>query len=307
MGDLICADIALEELGLDPRRFTWLIEARSKPWAEYRRLNYFCYDIDPLQTLKQMWSRHDLVINTEQLFGLTQAYAMLALRKGGDLVSFETNRGSRWSGLVVPYDWRDEHETVAFARLFARALDHPYVERGTLQRARLHPSDAPPLVLIAGRQSPSRNLSLETWVTLIAAAYPGRPFLIAAAPEDADFAEKIADRFPGLARRFSRSFGELCEQIARSEELFTMDGGGVHIASFFGVPTLALFTSGRDRKWHPLGFGSRLIRRNDLACQPCTRFGQVPPCAHQFACLRLEGLAPADVVFSTTSPETAQK
>jgi hypothetical protein len=44
MGDLIGADIALEELGRDARDFLWLIEERSRPWAEYRGLPFLCYD-----------------------------------------------------------------------------------------------------------------------------------------------------------------------------------------------------------------------------------------------------------------------
>jgi len=297
LGDLICADMALVELGLDSRHFTWLIETRSRPWAEYRDLPHLCYDAEPMKTLRQVRNRYALVINTEQYFGLAEAYALLARAKKGRLVSFATNRGSRWSDETVSYDWRDEHETIAFTRLFAQALERPWIEKSRKLRPRLHPADAPPLVLIAGRQSPSRYLSLESWTALLEAWHQGRLFLVGASPEDAGFADEIVRHFPGLARRFDGSFSELCEQIAHSEEIFTMDGGALHIASYFGVSTLALFTSGRDRKWLPLGRGSRLIRRNDLACQPCTRFGQVPPCPNSYACLQLAKLEPASIVF----------
>jgi ADP-heptose:LPS heptosyltransferase len=292
LGDLICADIALQELALDARDFTWLIESRSKPWAVYRGLPHFCYEENPLKTLGQVRGRSSLVINTEQFFGLTEAYALLARAKGGRLVSFETNRGVSWSDLAVSYDWRDRHETLEFARLFAAALDLPEVTGPRLPRPRLEPPSAPPLVAIAGQQSPSRRLSLDAWTTLISRWHQKRPFLIAAAPEDADFAGQLTGRFDGLAVRFAGTFDELCGQIARSEEIFTMDGGTVHIASYFGISTLALFTSGRDRKWHPLGEGSRILRRHDLACQPCTKFGQVPPCPYRYACLKLEDVAP---------------
>jgi len=299
MGDLICADIALEELGLDSRHFTWLIEGRSKPWAEYRKLPHLCYDVDPWKTLKHVWNRYSLVINTEQYFGLTEAYALLALTISGRIASFTTNRGASWSGVVVSYDWRDEHETLAFARLFAQALERPHTEKPRSYRTRHYPSSGPPLVLIAGRQSPSRHLSLETWTTLIAKWHHERPFFIGAAPEDAEFADQLTHRFVKVAQRFEGSFSELCEQIARSEEILTMDGGALHIASFFGVPTLTLFTSGRDRKWLPLGQHSRILRRNDLPCQPCTKFGQVPPCPYQYACcLQLEKVMPIDIVLA---------
>ena len=288
LGDLICADIALQELSRDARDFIWLIESRSKPWAVYRGLPHLCYDENPLKSLDQVRGRYSLVMNTEQFFGLAEAYALAARAKGGRLVSFASDRGSSWSDVAIDYDWRDRHETLEFARLFAAALGLPEPSGPRLLRPRIEPPSAPPLVLIAGRQSPSRRLSLDAWTALLTKWHDQRPFLIAAAPEDAEFAGQLACRFDGLASRFTGSFDELCGQIARSEEIFTMDGGAVHIASYFGVPTLALFTSGRDRKWHPLGEGSRVLRRHDLACQPCTKFGQVPPCPYGYACLKLE-------------------
>jgi ADP-heptose:LPS heptosyltransferase len=292
MGDFICADMALQELGLDARDFTWVIEKRSKPWALFRRLPHVCYDEMPREALSRVMGRYSFVMNTEQRFGLAEAYAMACRAKKGRLASFTTNRGSSWSHVRVPYDWKDRHETVEFARLFAAALDLPEPTGPRLPRPRLYPPSAPPLVAIAGRQSPSRRLSLDAWTALISKWHQKRPFLIAAGPEDAVFAGELTRRFDGLASSFTGSFNELCEQIARSEEIFTMDGGAVHIASFFGVSTLALFTSGRDRKWHPLGKGSRVLRRHDLTCQPCTKFGQVPPCPYGYACLKLEDVAP---------------
>lgn len=292
LGDLICADIALEQLALDARNFFWVIERRSQPWAVHRGFPHLCYEEDPLGTLAQVMGRHSLVINTEQLFGLTEAYALLARGKGGRLVSFETNRGATWSNITVPYDWRDRHETLEFARLFAAALDLPEVNRPRRPRPRLYPPSAPPLVAIAGQQSRSRRLTLDAWTTLISNWHQKRPFLVAAAPEDSSLAGQLMDRFGGLASRFEGSFDELCGQMARSEEIFAMDGGPVHIASYFGVPTLAVFTSGRDHKWSPLGEGSQILRRHDLVCQPCTKFGQVPPCPYGYACLKVEDVEP---------------
>jgi ADP-heptose:LPS heptosyltransferase len=295
MGDFICADIALQELGLDARNFTWLIETRSRPWARFRKLPHVCYDEKPRDALSRVMSRFPLVINTEQLFGLSEAYALACRSKRARVASFQSNRGSSWSNVRVPYDWKDAHETVEFARLFAAALDLQKEIGPRAPRPRSEPTSAPPLVMIAGQQSPSRSLSLDAWTALISKWHNGRPFLVAASPQDADFAAQLIGRFSGLASGFAGSFEELCQQIARSEELFTMDGGAVHIASWFGVPTLALFTSGRDKKWAPLGEGSRVLRRHDLTCQPCTKFGQVPPCPYSYACLELQDIEPTRV------------
>jgi ADP-heptose:LPS heptosyltransferase len=291
MGDLICADMALQATGADTRGTMWLIETRSKPWAKFRGLPHLCYDRQPVTTARKVFANFELVINTEQRYGLSQAYGLWAKARKARLVSFDTNRGASWSNRKVPYDWKDAHEVAEFTRLFAVALDRADANLANFMRPRVHPPSAPPLVLIAGRQSRSRALPLETWEVLIANWHAQRKFLIAAAPEDAAFADDLARRFGGLAGRFTGSFDELCAQIAAGEEFFTMDGGGVHIASYFGVPTFAIFTSGRDRKWSPLAEGSRVLRRHDLACQPCTKFGQVPPCPNRYACQELRDVA----------------
>jgi hypothetical protein len=125
MGDLICADIALQELGLRAQDFLWLIEKRSRLWAEYRRLSFLCYDEHPQRVLEQIWRRHSLVINTEQLFGLAQGCALLAKAPSGHLACFETTRGACRAQIVVPYDWQDAHETLEFARLVGLAATCP--------------------------------------------------------------------------------------------------------------------------------------------------------------------------------------
>jgi ADP-heptose:LPS heptosyltransferase len=300
MGDLICADIALQELGRDARDFSWVIETRSRPWAAFRGLPHVCYDEKPREALARVAGRFSLVINTEQRFGLAEAYSLACRAKRARVASFTTNRGSSWSNEKVSYDWKDRHETVEFARLFAASLNLPEVASPRVPRPRAVPPSAPPLVMIAGRESPSRRMSLDAWASLISPWHRGRSFLIGGSPGDAEFTRELAARFDGLASPFTGAFDGLCRQISRSEEIFTMDGGAVHIASFFGVPTLALFTSGRDRKWHPLGEGSRILRRHDLSCQPCTKFGQVPPCPYGYACLKLEEIA-VESAFSSPS------
>jgi len=192
----------------------------------------------------------------------------------------------------VPYDWKDRHETIEFARLFAAALGRPAPKLERTARERVLPPTQKPIVVIAGQQSASRRLGIDGWVAAISQWHKGRAFFIAATPQDAAFADQLVQRFDRLAGRFGGAFPELCGEISRSVEMLTMDGGAVHIASWFGVPTLALFTSGRDRKWSPLGAGSRVWRRLDLPCQPCTKFGQVPPCPFNYACLDLRETKP---------------
>lgn len=295
MSNLVCADIALQELGLDSRDFNWIIGRRARPWAIYRGIAHLCFDEQSVQTSKKVWDRYPLVINTEQFLGLTEACALLCRTDEGRLVSFETNRGASFSDTTVPYDWCDRHETLEFGRIFAAALNLPDVTGPRHSRARAVPPSAPPLVIISGLATRSRRLPADEWEAVIATWHGGRSFLITGAEEDSAFIAAVADRFPRLATRLAGNFNERCDQISWSEELLAMEGSAVQIASFFGVPTTAIFTSARAQKWHPLGVGSTILRRHDLPCQPCEKFGQLPPCRHHYACLKLRGLRPEAV------------
>jgi hypothetical protein len=82
MGDLILMCVAAEELGYDPREFFWVIERRSSVWAQHLGLDYFCYDSELLGSHWRLAGRFTTVINSEQFFGLSQATALLACRRG---------------------------------------------------------------------------------------------------------------------------------------------------------------------------------------------------------------------------------
>ena len=82
MGDLILAQVALEELGADPRSVDWLIERRSLPWALHVGLPHRCYDHRLLRTLSATAGTRRSVIDSEQRFGLSQALGLVAVGRG---------------------------------------------------------------------------------------------------------------------------------------------------------------------------------------------------------------------------------
>ena len=285
MGDLILLCVAAEELGCDPRTFFWVIERRSSAWARHLGLDYLCYDERPLVNPARIAGRFGLVINSEQRFGLSQATAALACGRGARLTCFETNRAARWADVRVAYDPDRAHETVMFRNLLAAALGLP--ERAGCEpaaRPRLAPAVEKPVAGLSGLQSESRTFSEEEWARFIEARLGGGPFWIASSETDRPVARRLARRFPGRAEVFEGGFDDLCGLIQQAEEVLTVDGGFLHIASYFGVPVTGLFTSGRDRKWAALGQGSRALLREGLACRPCMWFGQAPRCKHGFAC-----------------------
>lgn len=287
MGDLICVCMAIEGLGGDPQSFLWLIEQRSQPWAEHLKLDHLCYDSRPLSVLWRVAGRYRDVVNAEQRHGLAHAAALAATSGSGRTTCFDTNLGRRWATQVVPYDWDKSHEVNEFGRLLAKALDLPVFPL-SLVRARLYPPTGPPIFAIAGRQSASRRLEMETWTHLVNAWAGQRPFLIVDGPRDRDVAHDLVDAFGGQASVLDGMFSDLCEAIARAEEVFTVDGGMMHVASYYGVAVTAILTSSRERNWAPLAAGSRLIRRSDLSCRSCATFAHVPPWPWNFAGKDLE-------------------
>jgi ADP-heptose:LPS heptosyltransferase len=282
MGDLILAHLAAERLGIDDRGFTWLIERRSIPWAEHAGMDFLAYDESPASVLRCIASSFDVVINTEQRFGLSMAAARWATARGGLVTAFATNRASRYADMTIPYDWDRTHELIEFSRLIGHSLGKPPAV-ATLVDRRL-PADGTILVALGGGHSASRALSSQDWVAFIRHTVRDRLVEVTAGPREHDLAEQIIKELDGQGTLFLGSFGEVIHRIATAERLVAVDGGAVHIASFYGVPTDALFTAGRASKWAPLGRGSTVYRRNDLRCQPCTVFGQVPPCPYGFLC-----------------------
>lgn len=282
LGDLICAHMALDDLGVSPAHLLWVVESRSAAWAELFDFPHVRYDAGMARLVARVAGRHGIVVNTEQHFGLSQAVAAAARRPKGTVAAFATNRLAHGADVVVPYDWDAAHETVEFRRLFAAALGLPH-RHGLPERPRLAPSDGTLVVGLGGTHSPSRSFTGAQWAGFVDSWAGPRPVVIVAAPADRALADELA-RLRPATELFTGTFAEVCARVATAESLLTVDGGMVHIASYYGVPTTALFTSGRSGKWAPLAAGSSVVRRTDLACQPCTVFGQTPACPHGLAC-----------------------
>jgi ADP-heptose:LPS heptosyltransferase len=291
LGDLICLHLALLRVGIDPSKCQWLIEKRSEPWAKLHGLPYECYDSGLIKTLLKWAGRFEQVVDTEQRFGLSGVMALACAAPGAPTFGFRTNRASRLLSVSCDYDPYREHEIDSFERLMKMFLERLTPETRALIDTHLtHTPNmeskvgAKPVIGIAGLQVPSREFSLSQWAAWTRGWVRDRDFSIVAAPPDLEFAKSLAEAFPGQATVQCGNFEENCQTIASASEVFTVDGGMVHIASFYGIPTTAVFTSGRVEKWAPRAPNSQVIKRYDLSCQPCAIFGQVPKCPHGFAC-----------------------
>lgn len=289
MGDLICLQMAMENLGLDPAHYDWILETRSLQWAKYQKLSATYYDRLSLPDLLSRFGAYQKVYNSEQYFGLSQGLALACVSPRGHLAGFATNRASGFLNQTIPYDAFSTHEVLSFEHLLA-----PYELDRQSPHHRVRPRRAAPqgmqCVGIGGFQSPSRSLPLSVWQSLIAGTLDlAKPIVLLGAPVDQKVTLELFQLLTQShakirASVFEGTFADLCACIAGADRLLSVDSGMVHLASYFGVPTTAVFTSGRDLKWAPLAPDSQILKRRDLGCQPCTLFGQVPPCEHQYAC-----------------------
>ncbi len=282
LGDLVCCHLALEYLGQNPRDFFWLVERRSAPWARSHALPHLCYDRDLRAILATFGGRWPRVIDTEQFFGLAQAMALFCRAPGGTVFSFEGNRRSRDSDVTVPYSQNRDHESLLFARLFGRALGiaPPDAPKEIPRRS---PGAGYGLLALGGGLAPSRNFPLSFWLSLGRAYGGGLPLVISGGRGEGALLKALGAAIPG-ARILPPSFEAFEEAVRSAERVITVDSGAVHVASYHGVPTVAVFSSGQERKWAPLGAGSVVLTNPGAPCRPCALWGQVPPCPHGLVC-----------------------
>jgi len=288
LGDLVLAIMADEDIGLEPVQFHWLIEKRSAPWAKHLGLSYTCYDQLTFADFWMLRGSAQNVINTEQRFGLAQATSIWMTHYKGKSISFESVHGSKLSSLAIPYDAHQEPEILAFERLFCKATGTP-ISGGNHRRSRRHPSILPPLVCLAGVNSPTRNIPAATFLNFIEKwRDSSEEITLACTPEDRNQAQKLISMSARKIVLLDADFEGFCRYMASCERVLSVDGGPVHMASYYGIPTTAIFTSGNYKKWAPLANDSAIIRYPDLDCSPCTLYGQTPPCRHKLACHALD-------------------
>ena len=245
----------------------------------------------------------DVVIDTEQWYGLSALVVRLV--KGRFKVGFGTNVRARCFHSVVDYS-HEEYEVEAFFRLLKPlGLDPglwwekvPFVLRQERLRPDFSPQEKKRLAaLFPGASHPSRRWGKEKFLE-VARFLVGKGWkvVVVGGPGEREEGSYIASQLPegwAMDCTGSTSLRETAGVLKACRFLVTSDSGIMHLAWLIGVPTLSLFGPGIVEKWAPRG-EDHLVVRLDLSCSPCTRFGMVPPCPHNFACMR--NLTPEIVV-----------
>ena len=93
---------------------------------------------------------------------------------------------------------------------------------------------------------------------------PSGRILLLSTPEDRPRLEGIAAATPGLTlpAPVTPSFRQFAALIGECEILVTPDTSAIHVASAFGVPTVALYPKKTEYQaaWHPFGIPSRVVQ-----------------------------------------------
>lgn len=289
MGDLIILCHALKKNNKSLEDYTWIIEKRSELWAKHLKLKYICYDKDPINTFLRNFGKYKEVYNTEQRFGLSQIYSYACCSKNSLLHSFSTNKLSILADRAIEYESVNSHEIVEFSKLFnlnTKLIDYYAVQNNISQNSNYN------IFWMSGLNQESRSLSIDKLCEFIRNQHNKEMLFLLSAPADQEYTKKLSERLTDVDIKneiYFDSFEKYIDKLKDSSHLLSIDSGPVHIASYYSVPTITLFTSGIIAKWSPLTKGSRIYNKS-LACSPCTRFGQVPKCNNQYSCKDMDTL-----------------
>jgi ADP-heptose:LPS heptosyltransferase len=256
----------------------------SRPWTVFGRLKKNCYD---------------LIIDTEQYHHLSTLLAN-ALRPRF-LCGFDTLGRGRFMTHAAVHD-EHSYEVFSFLRLAEIVLgapitfdpDQPFIkipaQTSTWADQTIRAAGLPRFVVLAPgaggaykRWPPSRYAEIVNWLTR--RDYPvillgGRDAMPAAAQITT---RTDSGRVVNLVGQTTLT--QSAGLLQRASLSVSADTGAMHLAYAVGTATVSLFGPGEHLRWAPPGKRHRIIRKG-LACSPCTRFGHVPRCPYDVACMR---------------------
>lgn len=279
MGDLICAQIALETMGLSPKEFIWIVEPRSIPWVKMMNLDHHLIGLSLLTKV----AKYRNVINSEQHYGASQIIAIALAGRSRDVTVFSTVRGASTSTNICQYSPTRTHEIDSFVDLFSSANLSSQKEFDLASRTQSKRGESL-VVALGGGHADSRSLDIQQWSEIILKWTAGSPFSLIAGPVETSLALQLQRQFADRCTFVPGDFNSNCEKISAASRVLTMDGGLTHVATYFGTPTDAIFTSGQDLLWSPRAVTSRSFYDPTVKCRPCTMFGHTPRCPVDFAC-----------------------
>ncbi len=144
----------------------------------------------------------------------------------------------------------------------------------------------------AGSAWPTKCWPMEYFVKLISRLQTElgvQAVLVGGGKKDTDLGEKICQLATGHAASLcgKTSLADLMALMQHFKLFITNDSGPMHIATAFGVPTLAIFgPTTRELGFFPYGEGHRVMEVENLPCRPCALHGGKKCPKKHFKCMR---------------------
>jgi ADP-heptose:LPS heptosyltransferase len=254
----------------------------------------FRYD-RPLEFIKVLRDRYDVVIDTEQWHHLSAVVARLI--RSPIKIGFATNERRRMLTHGIRYDL-GAYEPENFASLLKPlgidcqrdagdvTLKVPPQSVSTASRL-LQPINYETFVAVfPGASIPEKRWGADRFrrVAEMLSVF-GAMVVVVGGKEDRQQGEIITGGGLGLNLAGMTTLADTAAVIKKSALLLSGDSGVLHIATGLGVPTVSLFGPGSVRKWAPQGERHIVIDKR-LPCSPCTTFGTIPPCPDNNRCMR---------------------
>jgi lipopolysaccharide heptosyltransferase II len=304
LGDAVLTYPMLTALraGFPDARIDALVEARN---AGIYRINnivdeIYRYDTNPLTVFRHLKkNRYDLIIDTEQYHHLSTLLANALQPRV--ICGFETLGRARFLTHGAAHD-ANSYEVFSFLRLAETVLgtavvfdpNDPFIK---VRAETLAWADQ--TISTAGIQrfaviAPGAGGAYKIWPAAryaeIASWLTARnyPVILLGGDDASEAANQItADAGPGPMLNLvgQTNLSESAGLLQRASLCISSDTGAMHLAAAVGTPTVSLFGPGEYLRWAPSGEHHRMVRKG-LACSPCTRFGQVPRCPYNVACMR---------------------
>jgi lipopolysaccharide heptosyltransferase II len=251
--------------------------------------------------------QYDIIIDTEQYHHFSTIFANLLRPKY--LCGFDTLGRRRFQTHSVPYS-EETYEIDSFLGLAEAVLgsvyefdpNRPFIDvkpaaqfwaEETVKAA----GQRPVVVVAPGASGFSRIWPLARYAELVRWLTSREYYVVLVGGQDGvDAARDIATDINSetvLNLTGKTSVAQSAAVLQQSRLSVSADTGVMHLAYAVGTPTVSIFGSGLHQKWGPPGRDHRIVRKG-LPCSPCIRFGRLPPCPHNIACMR--ELSAADVI-----------
>lgn len=293
LGDALLLLPVLKEIAATKNvKIDVLCEPRNKSAFENTNFIGQIYSYQNIRSLVDaLLKKYDTVIDTEQSYILSAVITRCV--RAPVKIGFDTNGRGKMYTLTVPYD-QGQYEPEMFYSLFSAIfnlaagfkIDPPYFKDTLPVKMPAKKSEC--VCLFPGTTVLEKKWPEENWSQIIDWLVQNKftPVLLGGRTE-----KKQCERIIALSGR--RQAINLCGKLSISQTarlfeqvrlLISTDSGIFHLAMLCNVPTISLFGPSSSPKWAPKGDGHQVVNKN-LPCSPCSRFGTIPHCRHQNACM----------------------